>query len=272
VKFGALVGKAASIFTCDAVATGHYARRAVRDDGAAWRLRTAVDTEKDQTYFLHGLNSAAIARARFPLGELTKSEVRERAREFSLPTAEKPESQEICFVPDGDYRSLLRERGWQPTPGQIVDDSGTLVGQHAGSAGFTVGQRRGIGLATTAPRYVSSIDPRTNRITIAPRAALERDTIPLEEVATPLGAPALGTTLKGLARIRHRGVLAHGTMQISGAAASGSALDAGAGGVRATLRLETPLWAASPGQTVVLYDGETLVAGGRIAREETHHA
>ena len=141
VKFGALVGKGSALFGCDAVATGHYARRAVSADGTRWRLRTAVDQEKDQTYFLHGLDSDAIARARFPIGGLTKAEVREAARTRRLPTADKPESQEICFVPDGDYRTLLRARGWAPQAGEIVDEEGTVVGVHGGSAGFTVGQR-----------------------------------------------------------------------------------------------------------------------------------
>jgi len=127
VKFGALVGKGSALFGCEAVATGHYARRAVSADGGSWRLRTAVDHDKDQTYFLHGLRSDAIARARFPLGGMTKPEVREVARARGLPTAEKPESQEICFVPDGDYRSLLRTRGWEPQRGEVVDEKGEVV-------------------------------------------------------------------------------------------------------------------------------------------------
>ena len=260
VKFGALVGKAAALFECDAVATGHYARRAVRGEGesAEWRLRAAVDAEKDQTYFLHGLGAAAIARARFPIGGLTKPEVREIARAAGLPTADKPESQEICFVPDGDYRSLLRDRGWVPQPGEIVDERGEPVGEHGGAAGFTVGQRRGLGLAAGTPRYVSAVDPRTNRITIGRREDLERTSIALEGVATPAGPLAPGTRLRGHARIRHRGAFAEGWIDVPPSSAGG----------RAALELATPLWAASPGQTVVLYEGETLAAGGRIARPE----
>jgi tRNA-specific 2-thiouridylase len=253
VKFGALVGKAAAIYTCDAVATGHYARRAMREDGTAWRLRAAVDREKDQTYFLHGLDGEALARARFPLGEMTKLEVRAAARARNLPTAEKPESQEICFVPTGDYRALLRERGWSQVPGEVVDAHGEVLGQHEGSAAYTVGQRRGIGVALESPRYVSAIDPRTNRITIGRREDLERREILLEGVRTPDGELARGATLRGQVRIRHRGSLASGTLH-------------GEGEGRARLQLDTPLWAASPGQTVVLYDAETLVAGGRVAR------
>jgi tRNA-specific 2-thiouridylase len=253
VKFGALMGRGEALFGCSAVATGHYARRAMRADGGAWRLRAAVDTEKDQTYFLHGLDTEALARSRFPLGELAKDEVREIARSRGLVTAEKPESQEICFVPNGDYRSLLRERGWSGAAGEIIDESGDVVGVHAGSAGFTVGQRRGIGVAAATPRYVSAIDPTTNRITIGRRESLERREIALEEVRTPEGQLPLGSELRAAARIRHRGAPVPGRL---------------IGGVNgaAQLILDAPVWAASPGQTVALYDGETLVAGGRIAR------
>lgn len=253
VKFGALVGKGSALFGCDAVATGHYARRAVSADGRSWRLRAATDSEKDQTYFLHGLNSASIARARFPLGAMTKLEVRDAARSRGLVTADKPESQEICFVPDGDYRTLLRERGVTRGEGEFVDEEGAVVGSHAGSEGFTVGQRRGLPGSGVSARYVSAVDPVTNRITIVPRASLDVRKIQLLDTATPEGLILAGAQLQGLARIRHRGVLAQGKLT-------------GLGGGRATLELSDPLWAPSPGQTVVLYDGETLVAGARIAR------
>lgn len=253
VKFGALMSRGDALFGCTAVATGHYARRAMHESGSAFRLRAAVDVEKDQTYFLHGLDAATLERSRFPLGELTKDEVRKIARSRGLVTAEKPESQEICFVPDGDYRSLLREHGWSGAAGEIVDETGSVVGTHGGSAGFTIGQRRGIGLAAASPRYVSAIDPTSNRITIGRREALERSELRLEAVSRPEGALGPGEMLRVEARIRHRGALVTGRL-IGGAAGS------------AELFLDAPVWAASPGQTVVLYDGETLVAGGRIAR------
>ena len=139
VKFGALLGRARHLYDCDAVATGHYARQDTGSDGAA-RLLRARDTDKDQTYFLYGLRQDQLTHARFPLGELTKPEVRDVARGLGLATAEKPESQEICFVPGGDYREALRDRaGWQPVAGPLVDHDGTDVGEHGGSAGFTVG-------------------------------------------------------------------------------------------------------------------------------------
>ena len=146
VKFGALLGRARHLYDCEAVATGHYARRDVGPDGRA-RLLRARDEDKDQTYFLYGLRQDQLEHARFPLGELTKPEVRDVARSLGLATADKPESQEICFVPGGDYRDALRDRaGWTPPPGPLLDgDGGERVGEHGGSAAYTVGQRQGLG-------------------------------------------------------------------------------------------------------------------------------
>ncbi|MGH2513647.1 MAG: tRNA 2-thiouridine(34) synthase MnmA, partial [Candidatus Limnocylindrales bacterium] len=159
VKFGALLGRARHVYGCAAVATGHYARRAIGPDGT-FELRRAADPDKDQTYFLYGLRQDQLRDARFPLGDLTKPEVRAIARSLGLATADKPESQEICFVPGGDYRETLRERaGWDAKPGPVRDDAGELLGSHAGSAGYTVGQRRGLGVALGEPRYVSRVDP-----------------------------------------------------------------------------------------------------------------
>jgi len=153
VKFGALLGRARHMYECDAVATGHYARRLVGDDGRA-RLYRARDEDKDQTYFLYGLRADQLEHARFPLGELTKPEVRGVARSLDLVTADKPESQEICFVPGGDYRDALRTRaGWDPVPGPLFDSDGSRVGEHAGTAAYTVGQRQGLGVALGSPRY-----------------------------------------------------------------------------------------------------------------------
>src|SRR5262245_88519 len=162
VKFGALLGRARHLYDCDAVATGHYARRVVGEDGRA-ELHRARDDDKDQTYFLYGLRQDQLADARFPLGELTKPEVRAVARGLDLVTADKPESQGICFIPDGDVRGALETRtGWIPEPGPIVDARGERVGEHGGAAGYTVGQRQGLGVALGEPRYVSRVDPISN--------------------------------------------------------------------------------------------------------------
>ena len=261
VKFGALLGRARHLYDCEAVATGHYARQDMGTDGAA-RLLRARDTDKDQTYFLYGLRQDQLTHARFPLGELTKPEVRDVARGLGLATAEKPESQEICFVPGGDYRDALRDRaGWQPVAGPLVDHDGAEVGEHGGSAGFTVGQRRGLGVALGEPRYVSR-----------DRCALEHD---------PAGATRGPRDHDGR-RSRRRPSWPAGhrrpPMRMARSAPrSGSVTEprpsrrpcdrrrAGRATGRWTVETDRPVWAVSPGQAAVLYDGELVLGGGRIA-------
>src|SRR4051794_13518683 len=252
VKFGALLGRARLQYECEAVATGHYARREVAPDGRA-RLRRARDEDKDQTYFLYGLRQDQLEHARFPLGELTKPEVRAVARRLGLVTADKPESQEICFVPGGDYRDALRDRaGWQPEAGPLLDTDGSQVGEHGGTPAYTVGQRQGLGVALGAPRYVSRIDPLTNTIQLGRREDLETTRFELER-ASFIAPAAPASPFRAFVRIRH-----------------------GAAMIAATVRplrdrcwrVETdePVWAAAPGQAAVLYDGDIVLGGGRIAR------
>jgi len=260
VKFGALLGRARRLYDCDAVATGHYARHDTGPDGAA-RLLRARDADKDQTYFLYGLRQDQLAHARFPLGELTKPEVRDVARGLGLVTAEKPESQEICFVPGGDYRDALRQRaGWAPRPGPLVDADGASMGEHGGSAGFTVGQRRGLGVALGEPRYVSRIDARSNTIVLGRREDLETTAVPLERTTFVAGrAPASADgdgTFRAEIRIRHRATPIPATVR--------PATDPGGSG-RWTVETDRPVWAVSPGQAAVLYDGDLVLGGGRIA-------
>jgi tRNA-specific 2-thiouridylase len=260
VKFGALLGRARHLYECEAVATGHYARRTVGSDGHA-ALRRARDTEKDQTYFLYGLRQDQLEHARFPLGELTKPEVRAIARSLGLATADKPESQEICFVPGGDYRDALRERaGWSPEPGPLYDVDGERVGEHQGAAAYTVGQRQGLGVALGAPRYVSRIDPLTNTITLGRREDLETTTIDLERVTFVAGDPPAGrATFRADVRIRHRATPVAATVR--------PATDSEpARGGRWIVSTDVPVWAAAPGQAAVLYDGDLVLGGGRIAR------
>jgi tRNA-specific 2-thiouridylase len=251
VKFGALLGRARHLYECEYVATGHYARHAVDADGRA-ALRRARDEDKDQTYFLYGLRQEQLAHAWFPLGELTKPEVRGVARGLRLATAEKPESQGICFIPDGDVRGALRSRaGWSPAPGPIVDEGGDRVGEHRGAAGYTVGQRQGLGVALGEPRYVSRVDPRSNTITLARRADLETTTMPVDDVRFVAGHAPSTAPFRADVRIRHRGSLVPATVR----------RDAGA---RWTIETDTPVWAAAPGQAAVLYDGDRCLGGGRI--------
>jgi tRNA-specific 2-thiouridylase len=255
VKFGALLGRARHLYECDTVATGHYARRTVDVDGRA-ELRRARDEDKDQTYFLYGLRQDQLAHATFPLGELTKPEVRAAARELGLATAEKPESQGICFIPDGDVRGALRTRaGWSPEPGAIVDEAGVRVGEHRGAAGYTVGQRQGLGVALGEPRYVSRVDPTTNVITLARRVDLETTTLELEDVRFVAGQAPGGTSFRADVRIRHRGALVSATVH----------RDSRSRGAW-TIETDTPVWAAAPGQAAVLYDDDRCLGGGRIAR------
>jgi tRNA-uridine 2-sulfurtransferase len=252
VKFGALLGQARHLYDCDAVATGHYARRVVGVDGRA-ELHRARDDDKDQTYFLYGLRQEQLEDARFPLGELTKPEVRSVARSLGLVTADKPESQGICFVPQGDVRDALRSRaGWQPEPGPILDAAGDRLGEHGGAAGYTVGQRQGLGVALGEPRYVSRVDPRSNTIVLARREDLETTTIELDDVRFIAGEPPGAAECFGAElRIRHRGTLVRASVRRE------------ARGWRA--ELETPVWAAAPGQAVVFYDADRCLGGGRVA-------
>ncbi len=249
VKFGALLGRARHLYECEAVATGHYARRVVGEDGRA-RLLRARDEDKDQTYFLYGLRAEQLEHARFPLGELTKPEVRAVARSLGLATADKPESQEICFVPGGDYRDALQERvGWVPQAGPLIDVDGTQVGEHCGAPAYTVGQRQGLGVALGEPRYVSRIDPVSNTIQLGRRQDLETHEFTIEQTSFVGDVPA--SPFRATVRIRHRAPLIGATVQ---------ALEA----KRWSVRTDTPVWAAAPGQAAVLYDGEEVVGGGRI--------
>ncbi len=250
VKFGALLGRARHLYECDAVATGHYARRRVGDDGRA-RLFRARDEDKDQTYFLYGLRAAQLEHARFPLGELTKTEVRAVARSLGLVTADKPESQEICFVPGGDYRDALRTRaGWEPEAGPLIDIDGGQVGEHRGAAGYTVGQRSGLGVALGEPRYVSRIDPLSNTIQLGRREDLEVGAFTIER-ASFIEPDEPAGPFRAAVRIRHRATPIQATVSPLGDR-------------RWAVRTDTPVWAAAPGQAAVLYDRDEVLGGGRI--------
>ena len=258
VKFGALLGRARHLYECEAVATGHYARRGETEDGRA-QLRRAADEDKDQTYFLYGLRQDQLAHARFPLGDLRKPEVREIARSLDLATADKPESQEICFVPGGDYRDALRERaGWRPDAGPIVDTDGTRVGEHGGVAGFTVGQRQGLGVALGEPRYVSRIDPLSNTIQIARRRDLETTSFEVTGVTFVDDRPPAADAFRASVRIRHR------ARPIPATVRPASAHEPARGG-RWTVETDEPVWAAAPGQACVFDAADVVLGGGRIA-------
>ncbi|HEU4367882.1 MAG TPA: tRNA 2-thiouridine(34) synthase MnmA [Methylomirabilota bacterium] len=252
LKFGSLLARARA-WDAAAVATGHYAR-VDRAPAGHWRLRRARDTRKDQSDFLWPLTQAQLAAARFPIGELTKDEVRGRARRLGLATADKPESQEICFVPDDDYRGFLRRR--DPAmfrPGPIVDRAGHVLGRHAGVAGFTIGQRRGLGLASDRALYVVDLDPATERVTVGQAADLERDRLVVGSANFIAGAAPTGP-LRVAAKIRHNQPPAPAVVRPLGTG-------------RAEVVFDAPQRAVTPGQSCVWYREDEVVGGGVIERD-----
>jgi tRNA-specific 2-thiouridylase len=251
LKFGSLLARAQA-WDAAAVATGHYAR--VAQESGRWVLRRARDLRKDQSDFLWPLTQTQLAAARFPVGELTKNEVREHARRLGLVTADKPESQEICFVPDGDYREFLRTR--EPVvfrPGAIVDRDGRTLGRHGGVAGFTIGQRRGLGLAGRRPLYVIDLDAETDRVMVGDAADLERDRLQVSR-AHFIAGEAPTEPLRVTAKIRHNHEPAAATVRPLGPG-------------RAEVVFDAPQRAISPGQSCVWYREDEVVGGGVIERE-----
>jgi Predicted tRNA(5-methylaminomethyl-2-thiouridylate) methyltransferase, contains the PP-loop ATPase domain len=249
VKFGSLLARAAP--GTPPRGHRHYAR--ITQDAATKRflLWRGVDTQKDQSDFLWPLSQAQLGAARFPVGGLTKTEVRERARALGLVTAAKPESQEICFIPDDDYRGFLRHRIPQAfRPGPIVDSGGRVLGEHEGLAAYTVGQRRGLGLSTGRTLYVTRLDPARNTVVVGDAREVEVDSLIAEQVNW-ISIENLDGPLDVLAQIRHRHRPARATITPQGR------------GVE--VRFEAPQWAPAPGQSVVFYQGDMVVGGGVIS-------
>jgi len=270
VKFGSLLQRALA-WDAAAVATGHYAR-ITRDPSGRFLLWRGRDGRKDQSDFLWPLTQAQLAAARFPVGDLTKAAVREKARALGLETAEKPESQEICFIPDDDYRGFLRRRVPEAfAPGPIVDGRGTVLGQHAGLASYTVGQRRGLGLSSTRPLYVTALDPDRNALVVGEAAAAETDTLVAEQ-ANFISIVALTGPLEVAAKIRHSHAPAPAIIEPVGEPAGlvtdGDSDEGAAASTRVRVRFARPQWAPAPGQSVVFYQDELVVGGGVIARPQ----
>jgi tRNA-specific 2-thiouridylase len=252
LKFGSLLRRARA-WDAVAVATGHYAR--IARDPATGRvlLLKARDARKDQSDFLWSLTAEQLAAARFPLGSLTKDEVREHARRLGLVTADKPESQEICFIPDDDYRGFLRRRDATVfRPGRIVDGTGTVRGQHAGIANYTIGQRRGLGITGDVASYVVDLDPESDTVTIGPLEDLDRRRLVATDVNFIAGEHPR-EPLRVDAKIRHRHAGAAATIRMLTADSVEVAFD-------------EPQRAITPGQSVVWYRDELVVGGGVIAR------
>jgi tRNA-specific 2-thiouridylase len=251
VKFRDLLATARDLGAA-ALATGHYVRRVPGPAGP--ELHRARDLARDQSYFLYRTTAAELAFLRFPLGDLAKDATRGLAREFGLPVADKPDSQDICFVPQGSYADLVtRLRPEAGEPGDIVDETGRVLGRHNGIAHFTVGQRKNLGIAAAQPLYVLRLDPQTRRVTVGPRAALGQTRVPLAEMNWLIEPPAAGAAIRAAAKLR------------SAQAPVAATLRAGAGD-SAELILDAAAGAVAPGQAAVLYDGDRVLGGGWIRR------
>jgi tRNA-uridine 2-sulfurtransferase len=261
LKFATLADRAAG-FGADAVATGHYARVDLDAATGRYRLRRGVDPSKDQAYFLFSLTQDQLARAVFPVGHHSKDTVRELARTRRLPVADKPDSQEICFVPDDDYAAFVSRRSPDASRGgTIVDEDGHHLGRHDGIHRFTVGQRRGLGLSASpsgAPLYVLALKPDTSQIVVGPKAALERTTLTASGVNWIAARPT--DARRVTAQIRHRHHAAPGSVRCLEPLSSADAPRT----ARAELIFDAPQLAITPGQAVVFYDGDEVLGGGWI--------
>lgn len=249
IKFDALLERARDL-GAEVLATGHYAR--VREDGGRYRLLRGVDATKDQSYVLWMLTQSDLAHCRFPVGEMAKAETRSIAAELGLRTATKPDSQEICFVRDGDLGTYLSERVAEADqPGEIVDTSGRVVGEHGGIARYTIGQRKGLGISLGMPVFVTSIDAGSNRIVVGDRADLEVERVTLDEVSFVAEPP--GPHEDVLVQYRAHGDVSPARLELDGA--------------QVRVSFETPVEAVAPGQSAALYrasDPEELLGGGII--------
>lgn len=250
-KFRDLLARGTAL-GCDSIASGHYVRMIHEAHGS--HLLRGADRAKDQSYFLWGLPKDMLPMLRFPLGELTKPEVRDRARALSLVTAEKPESQEICFVPTGNYRDLLQKRlgPVHPAlvPGALVNRAGSVLGEHGGYAGFTVGQRKGLGGGFPDAVFVLEIRPETREVVVGPREDLFSDTVEVAELNWLEEPPSPGQEVA--VQLRYRAPAVSATV-----VARGDTL---------FLNLGQAVAAVTPGQSAVVFEGDRVLGGGRIVR------
>jgi tRNA-uridine 2-sulfurtransferase len=256
LKFDQLLVVAQQI-GAEALATGHYARVEFDEQRGRWLLKRPADRSKDQTYFLFGLTQEQLSRTLFPLGEMTKPEVRELARRHGLALAEKPDSQEICFVPGGDYKKFLEaylaERGeaLPDTAGELVSTDGRVIGEHAGIHNFTVGQRKGLGVATGSPLYVLQIKGDTGQVVVGDQENLYSRTLRVHRTNL-IAVEDLRQPMRVTVKIRHRHEAAAAVIERTG-------------DDEILVSFEEPQRAITPGQAAVFYDGDAVVGGGWIA-------
>jgi tRNA-specific 2-thiouridylase len=253
IKFGHLMERGVEV-GAELFATGHYARTAWDPEGERFVLLRGVDRAKDQSYFLWGLAQEQLARCRFPNGESTKEQVRREARKRDLPLSEREESQEICFIPSGDYRLFLHShlQAKLAAGGEIVDTAGRILGRHEGVFGFTIGQRQGIGVPARRPYYVLRIDPAANRIVVGEKGDLLTKGL-LARGMRWVSIPPPGEELRAVGKIRYR----H---------AGGACRVTPRGEAEVLVRFDEPQEAVTPGQALVLYQGDLVLGGGWIER------
>ncbi len=255
IKFDKFLEMADSV-GAEKIATGHYARVELNEATGRYEMRTGADLGKDQTYFLFGLTQSQLARCWFPIGHKSKKEVRDMAREMGLAVAEKAESYEICFVPNGDYASFIdayqREQGTVPeqVSGEIVDQEGHALGHRGGVHHFTVGQRRGLGVAVGEPLYVIGTNPATQKVTVGAGGSLLRRTLMARDVNW-VAWPGIKGPERAQVKIRNRHVAASATISP-------------AEGGRVKVEFDQSQRAVTPGQAAVFYDGDLVLGGGWI--------
>lgn len=250
IKFDALLEKARGL-GADFVATGHYAKIELEESTGRYLLKKGVDRNKDQSYFLYTMTQGQLKATLFPVGDLTKAEVRQIAGELGLPVASKPESQEICFIPDNDYTEFIREYIPQAAlPGPILDERGNSLGSHRGIMFYTIGQRKRLGLSAPEPQYVIAIQPEKNAIVVGPRERALGSELTAAEMNWIAG-PESVTTRKIKARIRYR----HREAEAAVTRLNGDTV---------YVKFTEPQMAITPGQAVVFYHGDAVVGGGTI--------
>jgi tRNA-specific 2-thiouridylase len=249
IRWGFLLNQARAM-GAEYMATGHYARLERNDSGQV-RLMRAADPTKDQSYVLSGLSQDQLQHSLFPLGEMKKSEVREMARQFSLPVAERADSQDLCFLAGGDYRTFLSEFvGQEMQPGKIINRQGKILGEHQGLAAYTIGQRKGLGIAAPEPLYVIEKNLAENSLVVGYEHELGRSTLKTGPVNWITVTPPVGD-LRVKVKIRYRAEFAWGIL---------NATEDGC----ATVEFEKPLRDITPGQQAVFYDGDYVLGGGTI--------
>lgn len=253
IKFGLLLDKAREL-GAEFLATGHYVRKTVDPDGTC-HLRVARNSRKDQSYFLYTLTQPQLQRIIFPLGDMeSKDEVRRLAAGFGLPVAQKSDSQEVCFIPNDDYVAFLEGRGGiVPQPGEIVHVSGNVVGRHSGTHRYTIGQRKGMGIAWSEPLHVLTIDPQQNRLVVGEQQHLLKPGLAAEEVSWLIEPPAAEFDTFCKIRYRHQPVPCRVTIQPDN---------------RCQVRFAEPQRSVTPGQALVFYQGDEVLGGGRIIGPE----